>query len=201
MGKGGQRRPSKLGQKSKGRPFDKARRDRVLELVREGASTKSAAKLALVGEDTIYRWLKAGRRDGAHPEHRAFARAFDEASAYCLHEVVKLMHRHAGAEHPGAVKAALAILQARDPRFGDRALQRRRARAETELAEMKLAAAKKALEGGGAGALILGVEALLDAPLSDAAKAEIRAVIADGRIRTLSKWGLGEGEEPPPTAA
>lgn len=180
------------GQKSKGQPFDRVRRDHLISLVREGASTTVAAKLSRVAMTTVCRWLRNGRLEGAHPEHRAFAQAFDEAESECIHKVTKLLHGHAEQDHPGAVKAALAILQARDPRFGDRALQKRKTKAEAELAEVKLAAAKKALEGGGAGAIILGVEALLEGPLSEVAKAEIRQAIADGKIRTLSKWGLGD---------
>lgn len=175
------------------------RRTRFLELVGEGAAVSAAAKIVGVCPDTVYRWIKLGRQEEARDEHRQFAEDFDRVEASCTHEAVKLLDSHARGESPMAVKATLALLQARDARFGDRRLKHLQARTELErskvdleIAKLKLEAARAALEAGGSVALILGLEALLDAPgLSPQVREELRAVIASGKVASLEARDLG----------
>lgn len=183
--------PIKRGER--GKPFEPARREAVIACIEEGASIEQAARLAGCTKETIRAWLKSGRSDHPkHPEHKAFAQAFDAAEARGTHDVLKNLKALAAND----TRAAVAILNARDKRFGGGlAAQRlREAKAAADLAEAKAAAAKKALEGGGEAAMIFGIEAVLDAPLDPETKAKIREAIADGRIKTITKWGLGEDE-------
>ena len=134
-----------------GKPFDAARRAAVVDYIEQGASMAQAARLAMVDRGTIIDWLKSGRSDAPkHPEHRTFALQYAEAEARGTFDVLSNLKKLSSTD----TRAALAVLSARDVRYGagQAAARTRQLEAEAELAEVKLAAAKKALEGGGAGA-------------------------------------------------
>lgn len=126
----------------KGMPFDAERRAKVIEKVREGASTIHACHLAGVGTTTVKRWLASGRSDNpSHPEHVRFAREFDACVSEGVLEAVKSLREQSKSTEYGT-RATLALLAATDERFGDRALRRRRARADCLRAEEDARAAR-----------------------------------------------------------
>lgn len=98
------------------RRFDPDVRKAFLEKLREGASVGHACRMTGCSKRTVFAWLKAGR-EGARPEYRAFARAYEEAAQEQAHEARRLLGQHAKADigGNGSVKATLAILRARDP--------------------------------------------------------------------------------------
>lgn len=126
-----------LGHKSKAIPFDADRRVAFIEWIRKGASISQACKLEGVSRDTAQTWLKSGRSDTPrHPEHRHFAREYDKASAEGIVEVIGSLRMHAEEGEAKGTKAALAMLGALDPRYGDRALKRRSLELSNERAEL-----------------------------------------------------------------
>lgn len=166
--------------------FDAERRELFLRHLRRGQSRTIACKLAGVDRSTVWTWVVSGRSaNPKHPEHVKFARDFDAAEAQGIAAAFTNVRKLAK-EDP---RAAIAMVHALDERFGGPA-KRRRLEAEADLAELKVKAARAALKGGGS-ALVLGVEALLEAPLSDAARAEIRAYLAQAGVRALVERDLG----------
>jgi len=137
----------------------------LLDRIREGASIRQAAALVGAPRRTVTAWLASGRSPAPkHPEHRAFAEALEEALAAGTHEVVKTLAVHAKTDY----RAALAILAARDERFGAAAAHARRVRAEIRAAEAqarlltaRVAALEKVASGEGA-TLVFGLADLLD---------------------------------------
>jgi transposase len=181
--------------KKRPQPFAAPERARLLELIAEGAAIKPACQLLGIKRDAVYRWAEEGRREGAKAVYVQFSRAFDAARAQCAHKALGKLREHANAEigGNGSVKATLAILQAFDSRFGDLDLRRRKLAAETELLEIRAKALEQVLSGeGGRGALIIGLEGLLESPLiSEATKAELGTALANGKLRSLATRDLG----------
>lgn len=182
----------------KGRPLDAARRAKFLELIRAGYSKHLAAPAAGVARTTVKQWLRSGRSaNPKHPEHKRFADEYEEAEAegtiVLYDKLVKLADTD--------TKAALALMRARGvPGFGPSVVQARRKEAaesknaelSAALAELKVQAARAALEGGGAKALILGLEALLeDAALSAGTREELRQALLSGKLASLEARELG----------
>lgn len=190
-------------------PFDAAKRAALLAMIAEGASLRQACVLAGVDRKTVARWRK-----GAAPAHRAFATSLEKAIAEGTHEAYKRLDKHSKAADGsnGAVRATLALLAARDPRFGDIDLRREKLRAEADAArsrleqdrerhavELRQATARAVIaeraavqaEGGGR-SLIIGVrDVLLDESVSEDARRELAAwVERTGAVR-LDSWDLG----------
>lgn len=116
-----------LGRPKNGKPFDADKRAKFLGLIEEGASVRQGAHLSGVSVKTVYNWLNSGRADGHH-EHRKFAELFGAAVAKGTHELIKTMNLHAKDDF----RAALSLLAARDERFGDRMIKRRKLKLEND---------------------------------------------------------------------
>lgn len=190
------RNPKRGRNPLKGRPFGPELRKKFLDFVTEGAHCVDfAARLTGVSVSTIYRWLELGREAGAHHEHKAFAAAFDEATAKLGHHAVKQLDTLSKSDGPAAVKAAEILARHYHPTFRNKARDARDV-AEARLAKVKLAQAEKDLKGGGSKTIVLGVEGLLaDSRRSEAFRAELQRAIEEGQIQPLTRWNLGAGAE------
>lgn len=181
-------------ERERGQRFERERRDALVALVGQGASVAAAARIVGVTQATVYRWLREGREPSGRREHRVFAAAYDEAEARCVAAVAHALHRRAQDESAAGVAAAKFILLARDARYGDRALVRRRVRAEAELAELKVEAARRALADGGASLAMFGLSAVLEGSLSEAARGELQTLLGAGGGIVGRRLGEDEGE-------
>jgi hypothetical protein len=113
------------GHRSKGEAFDKARRDRFLTLLFEGASKLGACRLTPVAVSTVDRWVENGEAN-ASDESIEFANYYYAALEYGNHENHKVV---SSTKDP---HVRLQILMKRDPRYGDLDLKRERQRVEID---------------------------------------------------------------------
>ena len=153
--------------------FTPAQRAKFVELILKGSSFRNACKLVGCHHDTAYRWLNLGRAggQGCTAAHKQFAKAYDEAEAQGTQALLDQMADHA----VGDWRATKVLLDVRDQRFGVRRsvakanleklqIEVEMARANARIAIAKADAAEAALKGGGQAAMMLGIEALLEAP-------------------------------------
>lgn len=113
--------------------------------------------MASVDRTTVHDWLVSGRSASPrHPEHRAFAADYDKASTEGIIEVIEsLKKQSADLESGKGTKAAIAMLQALDPRFGDRPLKKRamelaneKLELEVRMTRVRVEVAEAAAKGG-----------------------------------------------------
>lgn len=156
MAKRGPPKPDR-GQRRK-IPFDAGQRANFLESVRRGASISQACRMNGLSRDTVSTWLKSGRSPTpGHPEHRRFAQDYEKASTEGIIEVIENLKKQSAAdpESGKGTKAALAMLQALDPRFGDRPLKKRamelaneKLELEVRMTRVRVEVAEAAAKGG-----------------------------------------------------
>lgn len=150
------RRSDKVQRSTRKVPFDASRRNEFLETIRRGASISQASRMIGVSRDTVQDWLKSGRSDAPrHPEHRAFASDYDKASTEGIIEVIESLKRQSSETDGKGTKAAIAMLQALDPRFGDRPLKKRamelaneKLELEVRMTRVRVEVAEAAAKGG-----------------------------------------------------
>jgi transposase-like protein len=145
MGKRGPPKPDK-GQRRK-IPFDAGQRAKFIESVRRGASISQACRMNGISRDTVATWLKSGRSETpGHPEHRRFAQDYDKASTEGIVEVIEHLKKQSSETDGKGTKAALAMLAALDPRFGDRHLKKRAMELSNERTELEIRMTKVRVE-------------------------------------------------------
>ena len=95
-----------------GKPFDAARRARLVGLIEAGASLEEAANRVGVTRQTVFRWQAKGRTEDGTPAavfaaQLASARGDDSADVASEEEALRILTR---AARKGSVQAARALI-------------------------------------------------------------------------------------------
>lgn len=144
-----------------GKPFDAKRREKFLDLIREGYSRRLAAPASGVSLGTVSQWLASGRSETPkHPSHVEFAEEYAIAEAAGTAALYAKLVKLGDSD----TKAALALLRARGvagfgPRVADQAksseaearlksAQADRAELDVRMTRVRVEVAEAAARGG-----------------------------------------------------